>query len=332
MSAADASGALALVLLHAERAEPGDLRAALVRCGLQVVAEDTVTQFASGLRWNQAQADAVLLDLDGATDAELDLLDGLLERLALPMIFQDGRARTDDPVWLQRLAGKIRAEAAVPAAVSMAAASARLVPEPLRCWALGASFGGPEALKRFLTAISEPPPQTAFVIGQHIGDGFVDVLASQLNRATAFQVASATDGAVLESGRIFVAPVRERLRIDPSGVIRLEPEVTERGFYTPSIDRLMEEVAVRFGERSGAIVFSGMGDDGARGSVAIARAGGIVWAQAAASCTIDSMPNCARATGTVSRSGTPEELAVALARHLRATAAAAHVRTASAES
>ena len=71
----------------------------------------------------------------------------------------------------------------------------------------------------------------------------------------------------------------------------------------------MTEVAKRFGKRAGTIVFSGMGDDGARGCESIAENGGVVWAQDGASCVVSSMPDQARKTGTVSYSANPEHLA-----------------------
>jgi chemosensory pili system protein ChpB (putative protein-glutamate methylesterase) len=71
----------------------------------------------------------------------------------------------------------------------------------------------------------------------------------------------------------------------------------------------MTEVARRFGAKAGTIIFSGMGDDGARGCEAIAESGGVVWAQDIASCVVSSMPDQARKTGKVSYSANPEQLA-----------------------
>jgi chemosensory pili system protein ChpB (putative protein-glutamate methylesterase) len=333
VSRPDGAATLSLALLRSSRAAADDFRGALERRGLRVVLEASLTQFASGLHWNHQQADVLLLDLEQADEAEFESLDRLLERVALPIVIHDGHMRTDDEAWLQRVVGKMQEAVVAHRAGAMALRApmehraAGLLPAGLRCWVLGASFGGPEALKRFLGAMTQPPPATAFIVGQHIGDGFVEVMAAQLNRGSVFKVLPATDGALLESGRVFVAPVRERLRIDETGRIRLERD-RERHTYLPSIDRLMEEVALRFGRRSGGIVFSGMGDDGARGSVALLRAGGTVWAQDAASSACDSMPNCARATGAVTRDGEPEALAAALLTHLAATAPAAGIRTA----
>lgn len=330
MSKSEATvGGLAVGLVRARSAAAEGLRAALTGQGVRVVLDESLSRFAHGLRWQQSQVDALLLDLERADEAELALLEDVLDRVTLPLVFHDGQIRANDEVWLQRLIDKIEAAVAAHARANAdrlsTAATADL--SALRCWVLGASFGGPEALKRFLSAMPAPPPATAFIIGQHIGDGFVEVLAAQLSRSTAFKVAPAVDGAVLESGHVYVAPVQEQLRLDADGRLRLERNAKPQ-LYLPSIDHLMTEVAQSFGRRSGAIIFSGMGDDGARGSVAIARAGGPVWVQAADSCACDSMPNCAKATGAVSREGTPEQLASHLAEFLSATAAVARSRTA----
>jgi chemosensory pili system protein ChpB (putative protein-glutamate methylesterase) len=301
-----------------------DLRRGLESCGLEVVVEEPLTSFLSDVA-HQGEVDVILVDLEQAEDDDLDILDALVEYNPVPMVFHDVSGRADNAAWLRRLADKLSRAAAKPVRAAPAPAPGRAPPRPtgrgpvvksLRCWVLGASFGGPEALKRFLTAVPEVPANICFIIGQHIGDGFVEVLASQLNRATPFKVAPAVDGAVLESGHIYVAPVRERLRISAGGELKLEPE-RERHTYMPSIDTLMQEVAERFGASSGAIIFSGMGDDGAKGCKFIAEAGGVVWAQDSASCAIDSMPSRAVATGLVSHRDAPEQLAVAMVEFLR---------------
>ena len=71
----------------------------------------------------------------------------------------------------------------------------------------------------------------------------------------------------------------------------------------------MAESPKKFGAKAGTIIFSGMGDDGARGCEAIAEHGGVVWAQDIASCVVSSMPDQARKTGKVSFSANPEQLA-----------------------
>ncbi|MEJ2644351.1 MAG: chemotaxis protein CheB [Gammaproteobacteria bacterium] len=184
--------------------------------------------------------------------------------------------------------------------------------EPARqVWVLGASLGGPPALKRFFGALSPGLP-VCFVLAQHIGGGFVKLLADQLNRCSAVDVMPACSGRLVRHGEVLLVPVGERFAIDDDGRVELLPEKRQR-LYRPSVDDVLQAVGRRYGAASGAIIFSGMGADGARGCVDLAESGGVVWAQDADSCIISSMPDAARLSGTVSYSGTPEALAQRLA-------------------
>lgn len=179
-------------------------------------------------------------------------------------------------------------------------------PANMPVWVLGASIGGPQAVKEFIAQLPADTP-AAFVVAQHIGTGFVDLLASQLDRVTAMEVRSAQAGMGLRPGQIVVAPVEQRL-VFADGVIELHPD-RRKSVYSPSIDDVMSETAKAFGPRANAIVFSGMGNDGVEGARAIVAAGGTVWCQEASSCVISSMADSAREAGVVSETGAPSELA-----------------------
>jgi chemotaxis response regulator CheB len=180
-------------------------------------------------------------------------------------------------------------------------------------WVLGASLGGPEVVKHFLAALPGIPP-VCMILGQHIGENFTEILASQLNRVTGMKVVPAKSGDRVQNGVVYVAPIEGRLMIDREGVFSIVEETRPR-LYKACIDYVMEEVALRYGKNASAIIFSGMGDDGAEGCKIIARVGGEVWAQSAETCIISSMPDSARATGYVSWTGSPEALAIKLMQH-----------------
>ncbi len=180
-------------------------------------------------------------------------------------------------------------------------------PGAQRVWVLGASIGGPQALKEFLAELPAGLP-VGFVLAQHIGSGFVNLLADQLGRVTALDVFGAQDGLVPGLGQVLVAPVEERLSFDADGCVRLLP-VERRGVYSPSIDDVMTAVAQQYGADAGAIVFSGMGNDGLAGSRAIVEGGGTVWAQDASTCVISSMADSVRGAGLASVTAPPRELA-----------------------
>jgi len=184
--------------------------------------------------------------------------------------------------------------------VSTAGVAARNV------WVIGASIGGPQMVKRFLAEIKTDIP-VAFVLAQHIGSNFVPLLAKQLDQVTHFKVMAASEGHLLRHNEVVVAPTAERVTIDAAGYIRLKA-MEFKSIYTPSIDTVMTDISIRYGSRTSAIIFSGMGNDGVRGAQLIAARGGKVWAQDSATCVVSSMPDSTRRAGIVSFSAEPELL------------------------
>lgn len=182
-------------------------------------------------------------------------------------------------------------------------------------WMLGASIGGPQSVKRFLAAIKQPLP-VAFVLAQHIGENFVPLLAKQLDKITCMDVMPADDDHLLRHNDVVIAPVGKRVTVNKQGIIELKP-INYESMYSPSIDAVMTDISIRYGDKASSIMFSGMGSDGVRGSQLIALRGGMVWAQDAESCVISSMPDSSRRAGIVSYTGTPEELAARVIEHFR---------------
>lgn len=174
-------------------------------------------------------------------------------------------------------------------------------------WVLGASIGGPEAVREFLAAVPASTP-ALFLLAQHMGADFLDLMVQQLARATSLHVRTVVDGDIARHGDVVVVPLAERLQVDASGRITLEP-AADASPYSPSIDRVMRDVAERFGPASGAIVFSGMAHDAIDGAVYMRERGGTIWVQDPATCVISSMVDGAQDAGVVSFVGSPAELA-----------------------
>jgi chemosensory pili system protein ChpB (putative protein-glutamate methylesterase) len=80
---------------------------------------------------------------------------------------------------------------------------------------------------------------------------------------------------------------------------------------------VMSSLAQGFGHCDGAILFSGMGNDGAIAAPRLAAQGAAIWAQSADSCAVSSQPDSVRETGCVGYSGTPEQLARQLVDRVR---------------
>jgi chemosensory pili system protein ChpB (putative protein-glutamate methylesterase) len=126
-------------------------------------------------------------------------------------------------------------------------------------------------------------------------------------------VALLGDSQAMEPGQVWLVPSERRIELDERGVVRR----TDEGWQSaqrPDINALLHTVAGVYGRYCGVILFSGLGKDGALGCESIHQNGGFVWAQSAESCVISNMPDAARRSCKVERSGTPEELAQALTR------------------
>jgi len=249
--------------------------------------------------------DVLLLDVDEHMQDHA-LIEQLLEESDVPIIFNDASGLTfNEPAVLAKWYGKLLGK--------IAEITGRMRQQPARnVWVLGASLGGPDALKQFLGALPRDLP-AAFVIAQHMGDHFDQLLAGQLDRSTPLRVAPVRVGHVLRHGEAVVVPTQERLRVNPIGALELLP-MDKTGPYSPSIDTIMADMARRYGERCNAIVFSGMCEDGLQGAEAVARAGGDVWTQSAKSCVISNMPDKVREAGLSLYEGTPRQLAGQLIR------------------
>lgn len=189
--------------------------------------------------------------------------------------------------------------------------------EAINVWVLGASIGGPEAVKNFLTGIPEKLP-VAFVLAQHLGDGFVPLLVNQLNAVSCFKVKEGVAGDYLRHGEVIIVPVNEQMMLDGNGCIQFIEKSWE-GYYKPSIDAVIDTIINYYQQQSGVIIFSGMGADGVRGCQRFyEQHTGKIWAQSSDTCVISSMPDSVRKAGMVSYSGSPDALALELGRYYMA--------------
>ena len=176
-----------------------------------------------------------------------------------------------------------------------------------RVFVLGASIGGPEAVREFLGALPAAFPML-FVLAQHMGEEFLELMSAQLAKAVALTVRNPTHGERVSQSEVLVVPTTHRMKVDAEGVITLA-HLSEKPPYSPSIDQVLRDVADQFGNKAGAIIFSGMAHDAVEGSKYLKSKGGVIWAQDPDTCVISSMVDGAREAGVVSFLGSPKQLA-----------------------
>ena len=176
-----------------------------------------------------------------------------------------------------------------------------------RVFVLGASIGGPEAVRDFLSALPAQFPML-FVLAQHMGEEFLELMGAQLAKAVKLTVRKPTHGERVGHGEVLIVPTTHRLQVDAEGVVTLA-HLREKPQYSPSIDQVLRDAADQFGDKAGAIVFSGMAHDAIEGSQYLKSKGGIVWVQDPDTCVVSSMVDGARAAGIVDFTGSPQQLA-----------------------
>jgi chemosensory pili system protein ChpB (putative protein-glutamate methylesterase) len=176
-----------------------------------------------------------------------------------------------------------------------------------RVFVLGASIGGPEAVRDFLGALPAGFP-VLFVLAQHMGEEFLELMAAQLAKAVPLTVRTPTHGERVAHGDVVIVPTTHRVQIDGEGVVTMA-HLPEKSQYTPSIDQVLRDIADAFGDKAGAIIFSGMAHDAIEGSQYLKSKGGMIWVQDPDTCVISSMVDGAREAGVVSFVGSPKQLA-----------------------
>lgn len=166
-----------------------------------------------------------------------------------------------------------------------------------RLIAIGASTGGTEAIKEVLVGMPADAP--AIVIAQHIPAAFSGPFAARMDRCCAMRVCEAADGQQIVPGHVYIAPGDWHLRVVRDGaryVCRLD-QAAPVNRHRPSCDVLLKSVAENAGVNAVGAILTGMGDDGARGLLAMKEAGCRTVIQDEATSVVWGMPGAAHKLG-----------------------------------
>ncbi|AKU94043.1 Chemotaxis response regulator protein-glutamate methylesterase CheB [Labilithrix luteola] len=180
---------------------------------------------------------------------------------------------------------------------------------------IGSSTGGTEALREILTAL--PPDAPPIVIVQHMPPVFTRQFAQRLDGLCRVRVKEAVGGEALVQGHVLIAPGGDKhLEIVRSGAsygVQLldAPPV---GHHRPSVDILFDSCARAAGPNATGVILTGMGGDGARGMLAMRRAGATTLAEDESTCVVFGMPKEAIACGAVDHVVPLDRMAAALLR------------------
>lgn len=166
--------------------------------------------------------------------------------------------------------------------------------------AIGASTGGTEAIFSVVKDFGTDIP--GVVIVQHMPPGFTDMYAKRLDNQCRVQVKEAETGDRVLPGHVLVAPGGDRHMqlVKVNGVYQVEckPGPKVNG-HCPSVDVLFESVAKVAGSKALGIILTGMGGDGAKGLLAMRKAGARTIGQDESTCVVYGMPKVAYDLGAV---------------------------------
>lgn len=179
--------------------------------------------------------------------------------------------------------------------------------------AVAASTGGPSALATLVAGLAGL--QAPVLVVQHLHPDFTTGLVEWMSRVAPLPVDTASHGQPAQPGRIYFAPGGRHLRYGANG--RLELDVSPAITHRPSADELFQSVADHAGSAGIGVLLTGMGDDGAKGLLAICRRGGVTLAQDEASSAVFGMPKAAERLGAVSELVPLDKLAAVIQRAVR---------------
>ncbi|MYL98523.1 chemotaxis protein CheB [Novosphingobium sp. FGD1] len=168
----------------------------------------------------------------------------------------------------------------------MIAAEARAV-------AIGASAGAIQALLQILPVLPADYPLPVLVV-VHLPPGRRSELVTLFAAKCKLRVAEGEDKDPIAPGTVTFAPPDYHMLVEAGGTVSLSRD--EAVFFSrPSIDVLFESAADAYGPGLVGVVLTGANEDGARGLVAVAEAGGVTIVQDPATAYARAMPEAALA-------------------------------------
>lgn len=166
--------------------------------------------------------------------------------------------------------------------------------------AIGASTGGTEAIFNVVKEFGTDIP--GIVAVQHMPPGFTDMYAKRLDNQCRIHVKEARTGDRVMPGHMLVAPGGDQhmslVKINGTYQVELKRGPKVNG-HCPSVDVLFDSVAKQAGPEALGIILTGMGGDGAKGLLAMKKAGAKTIGQDESTCVVYGMPKVAYDLGAV---------------------------------
>ncbi|WP_201609321.1 chemotaxis protein CheB [Psychrobacter immobilis] len=186
---------------------------------------------------------------------------------------------------------------------------------------LGASMGGPSAVKEFLDHLSPVLP-VSILLAHHFNQTMISTLPRILNRHNEWRCQLITSSQRLRAGQCLIVPIDKQIVCDSTGRIILLDQAWE-GDYKPAIGQILKNTSDVYGSELINIIFSGMGNDGTQYLDLIQDNDSQLWAQDPSLSTCSSQPQAIIDSGYCQFVGSPIALAERLTDYIAEKAASA---------
>ncbi len=168
-----------------------------------------------------------------------------------------------------------------------------------RVVAIGVSTGGPTALGAILPLLPAEFPLPLLVV-QHMPPLFTRLLAERLHSNCQMPVGEASQGERVAAGKILIAPGDFHMKVALDGArgarVCLDQSPPQNS-CRPAVDALLASIGEVYGGAAIAVILTGMGQDGLRGTQILKAQGATVLAQDEASSVVWGMPGAVVSAG-----------------------------------
>lgn len=173
---------------------------------------------------------------------------------------------------------------------------------------IGASTGGPGRMYSILSALERSFNGTV-IIAQHMGTPFIQSFVHQLQSIASLPISAVTLPTVLERGHVYVCSVTSCLFMKDGEIVLIPAEEDGEYPYNPQIDILFSSASTlpctlkRLG-----VILTGIGDDGAVGSLELFESGGECLFESEESAIVYGMPRRAKELVSAAGVGSVDEI------------------------
>ncbi len=166
-----------------------------------------------------------------------------------------------------------------------------LPPSKIDIVTIGVSTGGPNALAELFPTFPADFP-VPIVMVQHMPPYFTKLLAERLSTKSKVEVIEASHGMVVKPGKAYIAPGNYHmvLKRDNNQLKIVTNQDPPENSCRPAVDVLFRSVVELFGNKTLAVILTGMGQDGLAGCEEVKDKGGQVIVQDEASSVVWGMP------------------------------------------